>query len=255
MRKPKIRRDATPPPRRRQRRGGLGRIIDSDVARRGGLLCPDTLYSRSAQKWRIGADRDCRASCDFVPGRSTVSADPGHPSLDFRAAAERDHGRVVAAIADWWETPNAATLPLLMPRLFFQHFRDTSTIVEDERGELAAFLVGFRSQSQPGVAYLHFVGVRPDLRRSGLARTLYERFFAQMRASGCHRVDAITGPGNRDRRRSTGRWGSSSAATPRSTTCRRTSTTTAPASTGSRSPARSERALRESFAGVPQSRT
>ena len=126
-----------------------------------------------------------------------MSAEPGHPSLDFRAAAERDHARVVAAIADWWETPNAATLPLLMPRLFFQHFRDTSTIVEDEHGELAAFLVGFRSQSQPGVAYLHFVGVRPDLRRSGLARTLYERFFAQMRASGCRRVDAITGPGNR----------------------------------------------------------
>jgi predicted GNAT superfamily acetyltransferase len=83
------------------------------------------------------------------------------------------------------------------PRLFFQHFADTSTIVEDPDGTLAAFLVGFRSQSSPDVAYIHFVGVRPDLRRSGLARTLYERFFAEMRASGCRRVDAITGPGNR----------------------------------------------------------
>jgi predicted GNAT superfamily acetyltransferase len=39
--------------------------------------------------------------------------------------------------------------------------------------------------------------VRPSLRRSGLARALYERFFDEMRASGCRRVDAITGPGNR----------------------------------------------------------
>ena len=40
------------------------------------------------------------------------------------------------------------------------------------------------------------IGVRPDLRASGLARSLYERFFAAMRASGAVRVDAITGPGN-----------------------------------------------------------
>ena len=102
----------------------------------------------------------------------------------------------VAAIPDWWQTPNSATLPLLLPRLFFQHFGDTSTIVEDRDGRLAAFLVGFRSQSQPEVAYVHFVGVRPDLRGAGLARTLCARFFAQMQALGCRRVDAITGPVN-----------------------------------------------------------
>ena len=123
-------------------------------------------------------------------------SEAGHPSLVFRPATEGDHARVVAAIPDWWQTPNSATLPLLLPRLFFQHFGDTSTIVEDRDGRLAAFLVGFRSQSQPEVAYVHFVGVRPDLRGAGLARTLYERFFAQMQALGCRRVDAITGPVN-----------------------------------------------------------
>ena len=70
-----------------------------------------------------------------------------HPSLVFRAATEGDHARVIGAIPEWWQTPNSATLPLLLPRLFFQHFGDTSTIVEDGNGELAAFLVGFRSQS------------------------------------------------------------------------------------------------------------
>lgn len=132
-----------------------------------------------------------------APSSPSVEPDPRHPSLSFRRAEVRDHARVVAVIAEWWGLPGTADLGRLLPRLFFQHFADTSTVVEDDRGELAGFLVGFRSQSQPDVAYIHFVGVRPDLRQSGLARTLYERFFAAMRASGCVRVDAITGPVNR----------------------------------------------------------
>ncbi|WP_438853959.1 GNAT family N-acetyltransferase [Agromyces sp. M3QZ16-3] len=125
-----------------------------------------------------------------------LDADARHPSLTFRRAAVDDHARVVAAIGPWWERLGADRLALLLPRLFFQHFADTSTIVDDEQGELAGFLIGFRSQSQPHVAYIHFVGVRPDQRHTGLARTLYERFFEAMRASGCRRVDAITGPPN-----------------------------------------------------------
>jgi predicted GNAT superfamily acetyltransferase len=118
-------------------------------------------------------------------------------ALTFRRAAVDDHARVVAVIPGWWGLPGTESLWRLLPRLYFQHFTDTSTIVEDADGMLAGFLVGFRSQSAPDVAYIHFVGVRPDLRRSGLARTLYERFFDEMRASGCRRVDAITGPANR----------------------------------------------------------
>ena len=129
--------------------------------------------------------------------RPSVEPDPRHPSLAFRRAEVTDHARVVGVIAEWWGLPGTADLGRLLPRLFFQHFADTSTIVEDTRGELAGFLIGFRSQSQPDAAYIHFVGVRPDLRQSGLARTLYERFFGSMRATGCVRVDAITGPVNR----------------------------------------------------------
>jgi len=124
-------------------------------------------------------------------------ADDRPPALAFRRAEEDDHARVVVVIPEWWGLPGTESLWRLLPRLFFQHFGDTSTIVEDADGVLAGFLIGFRSQSTPEVAYIHFVGVRPDLRRSGLARGLYERFFDEMRASGCRRVDAITGPGNR----------------------------------------------------------
>jgi GNAT superfamily N-acetyltransferase len=85
----------------------------------------------------------------------------------------------------------------LLPRLFFQHFTNTSFLVEDDDGGLAAFLIGFRSASRPQTAYIHFVGVAPDLQRQGVARDLYERFFAMMREEGCSRVEAITGPINR----------------------------------------------------------
>jgi GNAT superfamily N-acetyltransferase len=106
-----------------------------------------------------------------------------------------DHPAVVAAIPDWWGMPGTS-IHLLLPPLFFQHFSDTSFIAEDAVG-MAAFLIGFHSHAQPGVAYIHFVGVRPDLRHAGLARTLYEAFFAEARAAGCHRVHAITGVPNR----------------------------------------------------------
>ncbi|WP_448002231.1 GNAT family N-acetyltransferase [Agromyces bauzanensis] len=115
--------------------------------------------------------------------------------LVLRRPRVADHPAVVAAIPEWWGM-TGTSIHLLLPPLFFQHFSDTSFIAEDDTG-LGAFLIGFHSHAQPGVAYIHFVGVRPDLRGLGLARILYEAFFAEARAAGCRRVDAITGVPNR----------------------------------------------------------
>jgi L-amino acid N-acyltransferase YncA len=46
------------------------------------------------------------------------------------------------------------------------------------------------------VAYVHFAGVRPDRRRSGLARRLYEDFAENALAQGCTQLAAITSTGN-----------------------------------------------------------
>jgi GNAT superfamily N-acetyltransferase len=125
-----------------------------------------------------------------------LPADTALPrGLVLRRPRVADHASVVASIPDWWGMPGTS-IHLLLPPLFFQHFSDTSFVAEDADG-IAAFLIGFHSASQPGVAYIHFVGVRPDLRHLGIARTLYEAFFAEARAAGCHRVDAITGVPNR----------------------------------------------------------
>jgi GNAT superfamily N-acetyltransferase len=86
-------------------------------------------------------------------------------SVKVRVARAEDYDRIIAVVDEWWGRPVSSSLP----RLFLDHFWSTSRIVEDEHG-LAAFLIAFFSPSQPRLAYVHFVGVRPDHRGSGLAR-------------------------------------------------------------------------------------
>ena len=80
---------------------------------------------------------------------------------------------------------------LAASRLFFQHFGDTSFAAEED-GELIAFLIGFVSHSREGEAYIHFVGVRPDRRKKGIGRHLYELFFEEVRKWRCSKVSCIT---------------------------------------------------------------
>lgn len=114
---------------------------------------------------------------------------------EFRTPTEADYPAVLAAVADWWGDIGGEQGPqirmALLPRLFFQHFTDTSLVVVDG-GRVEAFLVGFLSQTHPEQAYIHFVGVHPQLRGEGLGRELYERFFELVRARGRTRVHAIT---------------------------------------------------------------
>ncbi len=81
----------------------------------------------------------------------------------------------------------------MLPKLFFVHFRDTSFVVEDE-GEIVGFLCGFRSQTHADEVYIHFVGVDPGRRGAGVARALYERFFAAVAPRTT--VRAVTSPVN-----------------------------------------------------------
>ena len=113
--------------------------------------------------------------------------------MDIRHAESSDHARVAAVIDDWW---GGRPMRDMLPRLFFTHFRDTSFVAEDGDGGLAGFLCGFLSQTYPGQAYVHFVGVAPEQRRAGLARDLYERFFTAARAAGCTSVHCVTSPRN-----------------------------------------------------------
>ena len=118
----------------------------------------------------------------------------------IRPLRPSDFAPVIAVIDEWW---GGRAMAQMLPRLFFDHFTDTSFAAvrdgarDDARDAgLAGFLVGFVSQSQPGDAYIHFVGVRPPERGHGLGRRLYSTFFDVVRARGCTRVRAVTSPVN-----------------------------------------------------------
>jgi predicted GNAT superfamily acetyltransferase len=116
-------------------------------------------------------------------------------AVSIRHAQPSDYGRVIQHVNAWWGGREMAPI---LPQLFFVHFEGTSFVAEDEDGRLAAFLVGFLSQTDETDAYVHFIGVAPDRRGSGLGRALYERFFAVAGESGRTTVRCVTSPGNVD---------------------------------------------------------
>jgi predicted GNAT superfamily acetyltransferase len=112
--------------------------------------------------------------------------------ISLRTARAADYDGIIAVVDDWWGRP----IHSFLPRLFLDHFHDTSFIAERSDGELAGFLVGFRSPAQRDCAYIQFVGVAPEERRSGLARLLYEAFFEMVAKDGRRVVRAVTAPVN-----------------------------------------------------------
>jgi ribosomal protein S18 acetylase RimI-like enzyme len=103
-----------------------------------------------------------------------------------------DYAPIIQVINEWWDNRPMASM---LPKLFFIHFQKSSFIVEDD-GRRIGFLIGFRSQTYPRQAYIHFVGVDPLYRTSGIGRLLYLRFFALMREWGCTEVYSVTAPQN-----------------------------------------------------------
>jgi len=108
-----------------------------------------------------------------------------------RTAQPTDFDAIIGVVDEWWGRPVSHAIP----RLFLDHFCDTSFVLyESER--LVGFLIGFLSPAQSHVAYIHFVGTSPELRRSGYAAQLYNHFFALAKAQGRTEVHAITAPIN-----------------------------------------------------------
>jgi GNAT superfamily N-acetyltransferase len=120
--------------------------------------------------------------------------EPSPTALTFRRPTEADYVPIVRVVDDWWD---GRAIHVLLPRLWLQHFTGTSWLAEDAGGRLAGFLIGFLSPDDPRVAYCHMVAANPNLRRSGVARRLYEHFFDDARRAGATSVHAVTWPGNR----------------------------------------------------------
>jgi len=112
--------------------------------------------------------------------------------MKIRNVRPSDYPAIIAVLDEWW---GGRKMSGMLPRLFFEHFFDTSFILEQD-GQIVAFLIGFLSQSQPEEAYIHFVGVHPQCRQRGYGRLLYERFFETVRMHQRCVVRCVTSPVN-----------------------------------------------------------
>lgn len=108
------------------------------------------------------------------------------------------HGYVSKRLDQWW---NGRSVQDMLPVLFFNHFASTSLMAIDpadssEEEKIIGFLAGFHSPSVEGCAYIHFVGVDPEYRGTGVGKQMYEKFFSNAKASGYNQVRCITSPVN-----------------------------------------------------------
>lgn len=112
--------------------------------------------------------------------------------MQIRHPESRDYLLIIQVVDAWWGGRHMADM---LPKLFFEHFRTTSFIVEQE-GQIIGFLIGFLSQTFSDQAYIHFVGIHPDHRQHGIGRLLYERFFEAAKSQGRSIVSCVTSPVN-----------------------------------------------------------
>jgi RimJ/RimL family protein N-acetyltransferase len=115
--------------------------------------------------------------------------------MTLRPATRADLDRIRVVLVEWWD---GRDLTSLLQPLFLENFASTSLIVDDDDGSLAGFLIGFPSQDDPDAAYVHFVGVAPTRRGTGLGRTLHDAFADRMAARGVGTVRCVTSPVNAD---------------------------------------------------------
>ncbi|WP_152657975.1 GNAT family N-acetyltransferase [Oceanobacillus sp. CFH 90083] len=113
--------------------------------------------------------------------------------MEIRSLQSSDYDVLIMQINDWWGGRDMAGM---LPKLFFNHFKNTGFIAEEE-GEIVGFLIGFLSQDQLDEAYIHFVGVHPDYRKKSIGQILYENFFNKVKKVDRKVVRCITSPVNK----------------------------------------------------------
>ncbi|RAS87272.1 GNAT family N-acetyltransferase [Priestia endophytica] len=114
--------------------------------------------------------------------------------MEIRLVQGSDYYVISPLINDWW---NGRKMSDMLPKLFFDHFKNTSFIAEEE-GEIIGFLIGFLSQSYSNEAYIHFVGIHPEHRGKGIGRQLYNQFFDVIKQHGRSIIRCVTSPVNKD---------------------------------------------------------
>lgn len=113
--------------------------------------------------------------------------------IKIREGRASDHEKVISIMPRWWGGRDLTSAVL---KIFFIHFSNT-TYVAELNDDMVGFLVGFLSQSDESVGYIHFVGVHPSQRKVGVGRLLYQKFYDVCTAKNRSIIKSCTSPINK----------------------------------------------------------
>ncbi|WP_455368285.1 GNAT family N-acetyltransferase [[Eubacterium] cellulosolvens] len=80
--------------------------------------------------------------------------------------------------------------------LFTKYFSNTCFVAEMD-DKIVGYILGFISQLEKNVAYIHNICVSPDLRRKKIGSNLYQIFFQSMKKEKCKKIFLIINPINK----------------------------------------------------------
>jgi ribosomal protein S18 acetylase RimI-like enzyme len=80
--------------------------------------------------------------------------------------------------------------------LFTRYFANTCFVAEMDN-KIVGYILGFISQLEKNVAYIHNICISPDFRRKKIGSSLYQKFFQNMKKEKCQRVFLIINPVNK----------------------------------------------------------
>lgn len=114
-------------------------------------------------------------------------------TVSIRNVEERDFLDIMRVAA------NCAPVPVERDSIyhcFTKYFANTCFVAESHGG-VVGFVLGWISQVDDAVAYVHNVCVTPDMRKKKIAADLYDRFIEAVKARRCKKVFLIINPKNR----------------------------------------------------------
>jgi len=80
--------------------------------------------------------------------------------------------------------------------LFTKYFANTCFVAEIDN-QIVGYILGFISQLEKNVAYIHNICIAPDLRRKKIGSSLYQKFFQNMKNEKCQKIFLIINPKNK----------------------------------------------------------
>jgi len=103
-----------------------------------------------------------------------------------------DYDQIIIHLNEWW---GGRKMTDMLPRLFFNHFKNTCYIIESN-DKIKGFIIGFISQVDSTLGYVHFIGVNPEFRKEGLGKILYFTLFRRFYDLGVKEVECVTSTSN-----------------------------------------------------------